>query len=86
MTVYDSLKEIPAHIFLNMNCTKPATEEFARYLAFLSEYDENALKYIFTYSQQYVNHGGAAKTSFPRWLVSLRSNLRIGGYLDGSTK
>lgn len=84
--MYDSIKDVPAHIFLNMGCTKPATPELARYLAFLSENDEESLKYIYTHSQQYVNHGGAAKTSFSRWLISLRSNLRIGGYINGSTK
>lgn len=84
--MYDSLKEIPTHLFLNMNCTKPATEELGRYLAFLLTNDEESLRYIYQHSQQYSAHGGAAKLSFPRWLTSLRSNLRIGGYLDGSTK
>lgn len=73
--MYDSLDSIPAHIFLNMNCTIPATPELARYIEFLLQQDEEHLRYIYRQSQQYNEHGGASKLSFQKWLRSLRYNL-----------
>lgn len=73
--MYESLEDLPAHLFLDRSMKKPASKEFHAYLKWMLDNHPDDLDYIWSESQKYVEHGGAWKESFSNWKKKLRTSL-----------
>lgn len=72
---YTEVKNIPAHIFSNKECTKTPSPELREYLSYMVENHPNDLQYLFKYTQQYVKHGGCYTMTFEYWLDKLKKDI-----------
>ena len=73
---YNSVENLPPHIFSSRDLTKPVGREFREYLLFLLLNNKDTLRYIHRKSLEYVDYGGSHNLSFPRWISQLTTQLK----------
>lgn len=74
--MYESLEDIPAHLFKDRMLRTPASKDFHEYLKYMLAHHPDDLSYIHEASQLYINHGGGFKENFKDWLRKLENKLK----------
>ena len=76
---YNNVDNLPPHVFMNRDMTRPVGKEFIEYLAFLIKHNPETLRYIHRKAQEYVDYGGANQIPFNKWIQILSNHINNKG-------
>ena len=83
MTMYNEVRDPPAHLFKDRMLRSPASKELHAYLSWMLENCPDDLDYLYQASQRYIDHGGGWKEGFDNWRNKLSNSLkRLEGTYD----
>lgn len=73
---YNTVEDIPLHVFSNKECTKTTSPALLDYLEYMIENHEQDLAYLWRHSQKYTRHGGMYRQAWELWLNKLKRDVK----------